>query len=137
MSDKIPIPVDEPVPEWAVRYNAGDYPRQAVTGDAVALALAWSGGACTLRALLIERGAEPYQGLDAWPGGFMEWEADEDTRQAAIRELREETGVQAPEFVEALGSYSRNGRDPRQFAGYRDESTGEWIARGSRVTTAA
>ncbi|MBW3572158.1 MAG: NUDIX domain-containing protein [Gemmatimonadetes bacterium] len=137
MSHEIEVPVDEPVPEWAVQYNAGDYPRQSVTGDAVALALDTSGPRCTLRALLVERGGVPFAGLDAWPGGFMEWDADEDTRQAAIRELREETGVDAPDFIEPLGSYSRNGRDPRQFAGYRDPSTGAWIARGTRVTTAA
>ena len=136
MSDAIVIPVDEPVPEWAVRYNAGDYPRQAVTGDAVALALDCGTPECTLRALLVERGKDPYGGLDAWPGGFMDW-TDADTRQAAIRELREETGVAAPEFVEELASYSRNGRDPRQFAGTRDETTGAWTARGARVTTAA
>lgn len=135
MSEPIDIPPDEDVPEWAVRYNAGDYPRQAVTGDAVALALE-SGAEWTLRALLVERGKDPFGGLDAWPGGFMDWE-DADTRQAAIRELREETGIRAPEFVEALGSYSRNGRDPRQFAGTRDEATGAWTARGARVTTAA
>lgn len=136
MSKEIVIPVDEPVPEWAVRYNAGDYPLQAVTGDAVALALDCGAGECTLRALLVERGREPYGGLDAWPGGFMDWK-DTDTREAAIRELREETGVEPPEFVEALGSYSHTGRDPRQFAGTRDEKTGAWIARGARVTTAA
>ncbi|HEX2081785.1 MAG TPA: NUDIX domain-containing protein [Longimicrobium sp.] len=137
MSDEVKVPVDEPVPEWAVQYNAGDYPRQSVTGDAVALALDTAGPHCTVRALLVERGGEPFRGLDAWPGGFMDWQDDADTRQAAIRELREETGVEAPDFVEALGSYSRNGRDPRQFAGYRDEKSGEWIARGARVTTAA
>lgn len=136
MSEEIVIPLDEQVPEWAVRYNAGDYPRQAVTGDAVALALDCGGAECTLRALLVERGKDPFGGLDAWPGGFMDW-TDADTREAAIRELREETGVRAPEFVEALGSYSRNGRDPRQFAGTRDERTGGWTARGARVTTAA
>lgn len=136
MSDEIKVPVDEPVPEWAIRYNAGDYPLQAVTGDAVALALDCGATGCTVRALLVERGKDPYGGLDAWPGGFMDW-TDVDTREAAIRELSEETGVEAPEFVEALGSYSRNGRDPRQFAGYRDQKSGEWIARGARVTTAA
>ena len=134
MSEEIVIPAGEPVPDWAVRYNAGDYPRQAVTGDAVALALD-CGGECTLRALLVERAKDPFGGLDAWPGGFMDW-TDADTRVTAVRELCEETGVSAPEFVEALGSYSRNGRDPRQFAGHRDES-GEWIPRGARVTTAA
>jgi hypothetical protein len=137
VSDEIKVPVDEPVPDWASSYNAKEYPRQAVTGDAVALALDTRGARGTLRALLVERGGVPFAGLDAWPGGFMDWDGDEDTRQAAIRELREETGVEAPEFIEPLGSYSRNGRDPRQFAGYRDEGTGEWIARGSRVTTAA
>lgn len=137
MSDEIKVPVDEPVPDWAGAYNAKDYPRQAVTGDAVALALDTSGARGTLRALLVERGGVPFQGLDAWPGGFMDWDGDEDSRQAAIRELREETGVEAPDFIEPLGSYSRNGRDPRQFAGSRDQATGEWIARGSRVTTAA
>jgi hypothetical protein len=136
VSKEIVIPVDEQVPEWAVRYNAGDYPLQAVTGDAVALALDCGAGECTLRALLVERGRDPFGGLDAWPGGFMDWK-DADTREAAIRELREETGVEPPEFVEALGSYSGTGRDPRQFAGTRDERTGAWIARGARVTTAA
>lgn len=137
MSDEVKVLVDEPVPEWAVQYNAGDYPRQSVTGDAVALALDTAGPHCTVRALLVERGGEPFKGLDAWPGGFMDWQDDADTRQAAIRELREETGVEAPDFIEALGSYSRNGRDPRQFVGCRDEMSGEWVARGARVTTAA
>jgi hypothetical protein len=136
VSEPIVIPPGEPVPDWAVRYNAGDYPLQAVTGDAVALALDCGAGECTLRALLVERAKDPFGGLDAWPGGFMDW-TDADTRQAAIRELMEETGVSAPEFVEELASYSRNGRDPRQFAGTRDEKTGEWVARGARVTTAA
>jgi hypothetical protein len=133
----IQIPLDEPVPDWAVRYNAGDYPPHAVTGDAVALALDPGPGEWALRALLVERGREPYAGLDAWPGGFMEWDQDAGTREAAIRELREETGVAAPDWVEELASYSRNGRDPRQFAGTRDPQSGAWIARGARVTTAA
>jgi hypothetical protein len=136
VSEAIVIPPDEPVPEWAVRYNAGDYPRQAVTGDAVALALDCGAPERTLRALLVERGKDPFGGLDAWPGGFMDW-TDADTRQAAVRELCEETGVAAPGFVEELASYSRNGRDPRQFAGTRDPATGAWTARGARVTTAA
>ncbi|HEX8320195.1 NUDIX domain-containing protein [Longimicrobium sp.] len=137
MSESVPVDIPEPVPDWAVRYNAGDYPPHAVTGDAVALALDWSGGNCRLHALLVVRAKEPFAGLDAWPGGFMDWMEDADSVQTAIREMREETGLDAPEFVEALASYSRNGRDPRQFAGYRDEKTGEWIARGARVTTNA
>jgi hypothetical protein len=120
-------------PEWALAYDAREYPRHAVTGDAVALAL----DGRELRALLVVRGGEPFAGLDAWPGGFMEWAADHDSREAALRELKEETGCPAPEHVEPLGSYSTNGRDPRQFAGARDRETGEWVSRGSRVTTNA
>ncbi|HEX5725242.1 MAG TPA: NUDIX domain-containing protein [Longimicrobiaceae bacterium] len=128
-----PVP-EGPVPEWAVRYDAREYPRQAVTGDAVALAL---DGGRSLQALVVERGGEPFAGMDAFPGGFMDWAGDRDSEQAAVRELREETGLAAPGYVEALGSYSRNGRDPRQFAGHRDPATGEWVSRGSRVTTCA
>jgi hypothetical protein len=120
-------------PEWALAYDAREYPRHAVTGDAVALAL----DGRELRALLVVRGGEPFAGLDAWPGGFMDWAADHDSREAALRELKEETGCAAPEHVEPLGSYSTNGRDPRQFAGARDPGTGEWVSRGSRVTTNA
>ena len=120
-------------PEWALAYDAREYPRHAVTGDAVALAL----DGRELRALLVVRGGEPFAGLDAWPGGFMDWAGDHDSREAALRELKEETGCPPPEHVEPLGSYSTNGRDPRQFAGARDPETGEWVSRGSRVTTNA
>jgi hypothetical protein len=124
-------------PEWALEYDAREYPRHAVTGDAVALSLDREGGEAQLQALLVVRGGEPFAGLDAWPGGFMDWEGDRDSREAALRELREETGCPPPEHVEPLGSYSTNGRDPRQFAGARDADTGEWVSRGSRVTTNA
>lgn len=127
---------DEDVPEWALRYNAKEYPRHAVTGDAVALALEGRGDHPGLDALVVTRAKDPFAGLDAWPGGFLDWMEDDDTHQAAVRELREETGMAPPEYVEALGSYSRNGRDPRQFAGYRTKG-GEWVARGARVTTNA
>ncbi|HYW09055.1 MAG TPA: NUDIX domain-containing protein [Longimicrobium sp.] len=124
-------------PEWATRYDAREYPRHAVTGDAVALALGRGDGHTGLHALLVVRGGEPFAGMQAWPGGFMDWAGDADSREAAVRELREETGCPPPDYVEPLGSYSTNGRDPRQFAGSRDEATGEWVARGSRVTTSA
>ncbi|HEX2202590.1 MAG TPA: NUDIX domain-containing protein [Longimicrobium sp.] len=127
---------DEDVPEWALHYNAKEYPRHAVTGDAVALALDEGGAAPGLDALVVTRAKDPFAGLDAWPGGFLDWVEDDDTHQAAVRELREETGMAPPEYVEPLGSYSRNGRDPRQFAGYRTKG-GEWVARGTRVTSNA
>lgn len=127
----------EGVPEWALRYDAGEYPHYAVTGDAVALALEWPGGEASLRALVVVRGGEPFRGLDAWPGGFLEWDEDPTTRETALRELREETGVEEPEYLEPLGSYTQDGRDPRQFAGHPDPATGEWVPTGARVATNA
>jgi hypothetical protein len=127
----------EEVPEWALRYDAAAYPHYAVTGDAVALALDWPGGAASLRALVVVRAGEPFRGLDAWPGGFLEWDADPTTRESALRELREETGVEEPEYLEPLGSYTQDGRDPRQFAGHPDPATGAWVRTGARVASNA
>lgn len=125
------------VPEWALRYDAGEYPHYAVTGDAVGLALDSTGGEASLRALVVVRGGEPFRGLDAWPGGFLEWDTDPTTRETALRELREETSVNEPDYLEPLGSYTQDGRDPRQFAGHRDGKTGEWVRTGARVATNA
>jgi len=46
----------------------------------------------------------------AIPGGFVD--EDEAVETAALRELKEETGVDA-ELKEILGVYSKPGRDPR------------------------
>lgn len=125
------------VPAWALTYDAGEYPHYAVTGDAVALALEWARGEASLRALVVVRGGDPFRGLDAWPGGFLEWDQDPTTRETALRELREETGVGEPEYLEPLGSYTQDGRDPRQYAGHPDPRTGEWVRTGARVATNA
>ncbi len=47
--------------------------------------------------LLIERKHEPGKGLWALPGGFVE--QDETSREAALRELREEVGIKVPPNV--------------------------------------
>ena len=58
------------------------YPRPAVTTDCVIFG--YDGGA--LRVLLVRRGRDPYRGLWAFPGGFLEM--DESAGQGALRELR-------------------------------------------------
>lgn len=65
-----------------------------------------------LSVLLVQRGAEPFAGSWALPGGFVE--IDEDAETAAWRELLEETGVERFEgHLEQLRTYSAPDRDPR------------------------
>lgn len=62
------------------------------------------------RIVLIRRGAEPFKGKWALPGGFAE--AEETAEQCCAREAREETGLEVR--VERLvGVFSEPGRDPR------------------------
>ncbi|MEU5838597.1 NUDIX hydrolase [Streptomyces diacarni] len=62
--------------------------------------------------LAVERGWPPHQGQDALPGGHVD--PGETSRQAAARELLEETGVPvAPEDLVLVGVYDAPDRDPR------------------------
>ena len=81
------------------------YPRPALTADMVVIAKG-----STPEVLLIQRGDDPYKGQWAFPGGFMEM--DETTEQCAIRELKEETGLDLS-IVHQIGVYSKVDRDPR------------------------
>jgi 8-oxo-dGTP diphosphatase len=62
------------------------------------------------RLLLIRRKNPPFQGQYALPGGFVEY--GERMEEAALRELREETGITG-KIVRLVGVYSRPDRDPR------------------------
>ena len=53
--------------------------------------------------LLVKRGQPPFKGWWALPSGYIE--ADESVEQAAVRECREETGLDI-ELVELFGVYS-------------------------------
>jgi 8-oxo-dGTP diphosphatase len=65
-----------------------------------------------LQLLTITRGAEPYLGMVALPGGFVE--DDEDLDTAARRELEEETGLDTSTLhLEQLRAYGAPDRDPR------------------------
>lgn len=66
-----------------------------------------------LQVLLVERGIDPWQGLQALPGGFLA-DDHEDLDSAAERELIEETGLDIGSVhLEQLRTYGRPDRDPR------------------------
>ena len=81
------------------------YPRPAVTADCIVMT-----NEPQPKVLLIQRGADPFKGAWAFPGGFMKM--DETTEQCAIRELEEETGMKVA-TVHQIGAYSKVDRDPR------------------------
>lgn len=82
-----------------------EFPRPAVTVDVVILSEEENP-----RVLLIRRGKDPFVGMWAIPGGFVDME--EGLEEAARRELLEETGVQA-ERLEQFRTFGDPGRDPR------------------------
>lgn len=88
-------------------YDPRAYPPFAVTVDIVVFTVEDD----DLKVALIERGEEPYKGSLALPGGFVR--PEENLRQAAVRELSEETGLHSPEHLEQFGAYGDPDRDPR------------------------
>ena len=83
------------------------YPRAALTVDCVVFG--FDEGA--LKVLLIRRGIEPYKNHWALPGGFVS--PDETLDAAALRELREETGL-SDVYLEQLYTFGEIKRDPRE-----------------------
>ncbi len=81
------------------------YPRPMVTVDVAVLRLDEMP-----QILLIRRKNQPFEGMWALPGGFMEME--ETLEEAAGRELMEETGIRAGELIR-FETYDKPGRDPR------------------------
>ena len=83
------------------------YPRPALTVDNVIMAN--EKGECYI--LLIQRKHNPFKNSWALPGGFVD--VDEPIENAALRELKEETGITGI-TLEFLNYFDEPGRDPRQ-----------------------
>lgn len=83
------------------------HPHPSVTVDCVIFGFDGS----SLQVLLIERGAEPFKGCWAFPGGFLNM--DESAAEGAMRELEEETGLTGA-YMEQFHTYSAPDRDPRE-----------------------
>lgn len=88
------------------REAPGRHPSYAVTADVVAV----STGGGRRWVLLVQRKNEPFRGMWAIPGGFLE--PDEDLDECARREFEEETGL-AGVAVRQFKCYGTPGRDPR------------------------
>ena len=87
--------------------NENVYPAVAVTVDVAVFTIRDD----TLSVLLIKRGQAPHKGRWALPGGFVQ--PEEGLDQAAVRELGEETGINAGFHLEQLRTYGAPRRDPR------------------------
>ena len=79
------------VANYKKQYASLPYPPIFSTADSVVIQ---SG-----HVLMIRRRAEPGKGLWALPGGYVNANTDKSVLDAAIRELREETGIKVPEPV--------------------------------------
>lgn len=99
------------------QYDSSQYEKPSVTVDMVVFTLGQyetenirKNDERSLRILLIQRGAHPFKGSWALPGGFVH--IDESLEEAAYRELQEETNVREA-YLEQLYTFGKVDRDPR------------------------
>lgn len=91
-----------------------DFARPLVTVDVVIFTVQ----AQRLQVLLVRRPTgegEPFPGMLALPGGFVDVERDATLLDCAVRKLRDKTGLHT-HHLEQLGSWGGAGRDPRGWS---------------------
>jgi len=91
-----------------------NFPRPLATVDVVTFGIQDG----LLKVLLVQRpraADEPFPGLWALPGGFLDTGSDADLESCAKRKLREKTAVEAS-YLEQLGSWGSATRDPRGWS---------------------
>ena len=107
----------------AYRKTLDQYEKPSVTADIVALRPSFGklrddqwreNPKFSLEILMIRRGAWPYEGFWALPGGFIQGPKNESVEEGAARELREETGLKARTLI-PVGVFSKRGRDMRAW----------------------
>ncbi len=113
----------------------------SVTTDAVVFSPTGTGD---LYVLLVTRKNDPFKGMLSLPGGFLN--PDETLIDCAVRELREETGLDAKPILQ-MGERSEPDRDPRgrvisfpfiftvldqpEVVGSDDAEKAEWVETGA------
>lgn len=97
--------------EFLLNYNIHDYDVPLTSVDLVIFTIRDQ----ALQVLLVKRGDHPCKGQWSLPGGFIDIQNDIDLDGAALRKLKEKTGVEAP-YLEQLQGFGSRNRDPRGWS---------------------
>jgi len=100
-----PVPNPRRMPAFPQPYTTVDVVIFTVQGD-------------KLQVLLVQRpeaASDPFPGLWALPGGFVNVDVDADLEACARRKLKEKTALASP-YLEQLGSWGSATRDPRGWS---------------------